>query len=268
MDLNQGSFQPITTQYATILAVHGVFLFIAFTLAPILGSFIARYAKAWKYWFFVHIMCMITTVISTIIGVSVIASKYPFAHFDGPDIITRTHTKLGLVVMILLVMQVAIGAFAHSKFLPRRGITVFDKLHIITSRIGILAGLVNVFLGIQLMATKYGVSIVVYGLYWSVLCVALLFYVYAELYMSHRVKERTMKPELNPFRRGLDFEGGLGGRTLGRGNTTLGRGNTGMSRIKNFKWNPFGNKVSEPRRAVWKQSDKEDSFKIPDFSFE
>jgi hypothetical protein len=200
-------------------------------------------------------VCAGLTVLCTIIGVSVIASAFPYNHFDGPDLTTRTHTKVGLVVLILLVCQVAVGFYAHSSFLPRRGITIVDKIHMITSRLGVLIALVNVFLGIHIMATKYGLSIVVYGLYWSVLIIAIIAFVHGELYLHRNVKDRTIKPEWNPF-------------TKGHFQDTQSRS---TKRFEFKKWNPFAKKTVQQPAPVWKDPEgksTEDPFKIGYFSFE
>jgi hypothetical protein len=251
MDVNDGSnpsFVTISPNYSVILQVHGSFMFIGFTLAPLLGVYIARYCKKWNYWFFVHMVCAITTILCTIIGISVIASQYPYPHFDGPDLTTRTHTKIGLVLLLLLVCQVAIGFYAHVSFTPRRGVAMIDKIHMITSRVGVLIGLVNVFLGIHITATKYGFSIVVYGLYWSVLILAIVAYVHGELFLQGYIKERTTKPEWNPFHHATLDE----------------------PQMSSFTWNPFVKKVQKPKQ-VWKSPDgrnPEDPFKLGYFSFE
>ncbi|KAH6568007.1 hypothetical protein BASA50_001168 [Batrachochytrium salamandrivorans] len=146
------TFAPILTStpsmYKTIVVLHGVSMFIAWGVAPLIGIFIARYLKnkldVW--WYRLHLIIMFMFCFLLTIGSTAAIVLYKSSpHFQG------LHRLLGIVVSVAVVFQVIMGFVSNAMFTPGRDrIPVIDKIHWWFGRILCVAGVVNIFFGLIL----------------------------------------------------------------------------------------------------------------------
>ncbi|KAH9271372.1 hypothetical protein BASA83_006463 [Batrachochytrium salamandrivorans] len=125
------TFAPILTStpsmYKTIVVLHGVSMFIAWGVAPLIGIFIARYLKnkldVW--WYRLHLIIMFMFCFLLTIGSTAAIVLYKSSpHFQG------LHRLLGIVVSVAVVFQVIMGFVSNAMFTPGRDrIPVIDKIH-------------------------------------------------------------------------------------------------------------------------------------------
>lgn len=144
---NQAFVSSSPEVYKQVLLAHGILFFIAWGLAPFAGIFIARYLKnrLGPVWFTLHqgLFVGVTGLLSVISFILIVLYKRP-AHFDS------THTIIGLVVVIALIAQIALGYLINALFDPlRKSVPISDKIHWWLGRSLFVLGIANIYLGIN-----------------------------------------------------------------------------------------------------------------------
>lgn len=133
-----------------VINIHAACMWLAWTLSPIVGIFIARYAKTklGHNWYILHMSIMgITTVGVGLIGLLFVLLYLPPPHFDSP------HAILGLTVMVMMLGQVALGFISNHLYSPdREKVPLVDKSHWWLGRSLVLMGIINCQLGFMLYA--------------------------------------------------------------------------------------------------------------------
>eukprot|EP00842_Homolaphlyctis_polyrhiza_P000140 jgi/Hompol1/1126/HPOL_000046-RA len=160
---------PNNIGYDEILRIHGFLMFIAWTLSPAIGIFIARYLKDYLglWWLRLHMLFMcVFTMLFTIAGITLVYLYKMPPHFQGDS-----HRSLGAAIGIGMFAQIFLGAAADAMFSPkRRAVPWWDIAHWWFGRILVLAAVVNTFNGLSLyqdlgyemhfgIKIAYGVSI-------------------------------------------------------------------------------------------------------------
>ncbi|KAJ3052823.1 hypothetical protein HK097_005585 [Rhizophlyctis rosea] len=132
--------------YETLVLAHGIFLFIAWAVAPFPGIFIARFLKnkLGVWWYRLHVGLMVgVTGIFSIVGVLLVFLFKP-RHFHDP------HEIIGAMVIVGMVIQFILGFVANAMFdVDRPRIPWWDKAHWWVGRSMFVLGIVNCYLGIQ-----------------------------------------------------------------------------------------------------------------------
>jgi hypothetical protein len=179
VDGSQGSLLPLPSwlTYSQVITFHGYMMMLAWTVAPALGIFVARYLKSNSSWFKIHILLMLIGVgiCSTIAMIPVILFK------TGPHFSTlpNVHPLLGLMITIALFAQLILGVVSDKLFEEDRAfIPWWDKLHWWVGRALSLLSQGTIILGILIASIFDAYSIampVVYALI-LVSCIVLFWF--------------------------------------------------------------------------------------------
>jgi hypothetical protein len=175
----QGSLLPLPTwlTYSQVITFHGYMMIFAWTVAPVLGIYVARYLKANTSWFKIHILLMVLGV-----GLCSILAILPVVLYKtGPHFSTQpnAHPLLGLMITIALVIQFVIGFISDKLFEENRTtIPWWDKLHWWVGRILGLLSQGTIVLGILIAYIFDAYSIAMPIVYAIALlsCIGLLWY--------------------------------------------------------------------------------------------
>ncbi|KAI8613326.1 hypothetical protein BC830DRAFT_1132808 [Chytriomyces sp. MP71] len=136
---------------AMLRFVHGICMFAAWGVFPLVGIFAARFMKArWGHtWYIVHVATMLAGVLlGTLAGLISIELQIPAAQ---QRLFTTPHGILGtLVSCVLLPLQILLGFVANGLFRTDRArVPWWDQAHWWIGRGTVLAALGNVYLGIR-----------------------------------------------------------------------------------------------------------------------
>ncbi|KAJ3360604.1 hypothetical protein HDU91_004473 [Kappamyces sp. JEL0680] len=182
----------------TISGIHGALMWIAWSLSPFVGIFVARYGKhaLGHNWFIIHKWTMggVTTVFTIISFVLIfLYRRQPhFSSLGGGA--NDAHVKMGLAVTIGCIVQSILGILSDKWFDPSRtSIPVVDKLHWWLGRSIFLLGLVNVYFGFLAYSNQgYVFQDYIMYLYWVIVGLGFLAFIYAEIRLgsSHHVGEK------------------------------------------------------------------------------
>ncbi|KAI8619682.1 hypothetical protein BC830DRAFT_721859 [Chytriomyces sp. MP71] len=165
-----GNYTPATIATTpqpdkTLLTIHGILMFIGWTLCPAIAVFVARYLKdeLGHNWYRIHVGLMSAGVsLCMILGllfVELYITQLGVPRFSG----NSAHGVVGMVVVFgLFPVQVALGYTANALFDPaRETIPWWDRMHWYVGRMAILAGNANVVLGMLLFGEKVSDAVVV-----------------------------------------------------------------------------------------------------------
>ncbi|KAI8906960.1 hypothetical protein EDD86DRAFT_210179 [Gorgonomyces haynaldii] len=153
---------------------HGLVMFLAWAVAPVLGIFTSRHLKHSKAWFKLHVSFFVFTLAATVAGFLLVYLFKTPEHFDN------LHAKVGLSVIIMMTLQILLGIYIDQTYVHSRTETPLrDKIHWFTGRATFLMGLIAVLMGFQ-RYEKIGhiVDPLVYALYLGWIAVADAFVVY------------------------------------------------------------------------------------------
>ena len=142
---------PNGVTYDTIITVHGILLFTAWSVAPVMGIMVARYGKVslGVWWYRLHLILMVGVCGSfTVAGIVLISLFKTPPHFSGDS-----HRSLGLAVGVMMIVQFVLGYVSNALFDPHRKQTSHvDIAHWWFGRITLLLAVINTFLGLNLFA--------------------------------------------------------------------------------------------------------------------
>jgi hypothetical protein len=110
---------PSNMSYEQIVQIHGVLMFLAWAVAPFLAIFIARFLKSIGHlWYQLHVgLFLVCTGCGTIASTAILIVYKTPPHFIG------THRILGLLMLILMVFQIALGFVINALWTPTRKTT-------------------------------------------------------------------------------------------------------------------------------------------------
>lgn len=191
---------PKQWTFEEISRMHGLLMWIAWILIPIISIFTTRYLKSQlgSYWFTLHWALMgLGIFILTTVAFFLIYSRMYTPHFSGHSTIVDVHVKLGLLVPIMMIVQIFLGILADLFFDPYRiKVSTIDKVHWWIGRGLILAAIVNVTLGGYIFKRKgfeYATFLNVEAFHWSVLVLATFAFIVAERYLgsTHHVVDHV-----------------------------------------------------------------------------
>ena len=153
-------------QYNQMLIAHGSLMFLAWGVAPFFGIFVARYLKnvLGVWWYRLHLGLMFgITGVFTAISFILIVLYQPY-HFKG------VHSKIGLAVMIVTVLQIILGYVSNAMWTPdRKEISVWDKVHWWVGRSIFILAIANVYLGLDEYEEFAPLSKTIIIMYWIVI---------------------------------------------------------------------------------------------------
>jgi len=123
---------------------HAGLMFLAFGILMPLGAFIARYLRAYWWWFPMHMGIQFVAIAITIISFIIIIDMT-----DDDVSFTFIHAYVGLAALILAWLAPLIGLCAHIMWDPDRShAPVFpDKVHWYNGLLAILVGFAAIYLG-------------------------------------------------------------------------------------------------------------------------
>ncbi|CAD6587866.1 MAG: hypothetical protein CYPHOPRED_004159 [Cyphobasidiales sp. Tagirdzhanova-0007] len=171
---------PATSMsHDTIILAHAIIGSIAWMIISPLAILIATYGRGWRHWFRTHqLLQTVLTTLLTLVAVilaCVAVNQHNTKHWSS------SHQTIGLIILIVLVVQVVLGAYNHHKYSPDRTKKPWRNIAHIILGIGLTAlGFAQVRLGMPLYSTRYGDNtprgvVVIYGLLVGVISLALLF---------------------------------------------------------------------------------------------
>eukprot|EP01098_Paradermamoeba_levis_P008219 TRINITY_DN3408_c0_g1_i1.p1 TRINITY_DN3408_c0_g1~~TRINITY_DN3408_c0_g1_i1.p1 ORF type:complete len:550 (-),score=155.41 TRINITY_DN3408_c0_g1_i1:90-1739(-) len=160
--------------------VHGWLMWVAWGILVPIGSLIARAMKKSMgvWWFRIHIVLMVLAAALTIAGFGIIVD-YKSSHFNN------VHSRLGLAVFILAMIQPFIGVLADFMFDADRTKTpIFpDMVHWIIGWSTLILAFTNFWLGIDIYdAAK--VFWILWGIHFGIFTVGLIIAVAASFFME------------------------------------------------------------------------------------
>ncbi|KAI9172980.1 hypothetical protein H9P43_007111 [Blastocladiella emersonii ATCC 22665] len=131
---------------AVALALHGVFMALAWSILSFVGIILARFAKHRlpTLWFPLHRAVFTLVILLTITGLALVVSTTS----DGVPHFHSTHGKLGLTVTILAPLQGVLGVVIDKLFNPHRsGVPLRDRAHWLAGYAMLGLGAANTVLG-------------------------------------------------------------------------------------------------------------------------
>ncbi|KAL2913503.1 hypothetical protein HK105_206963 [Polyrhizophydium stewartii] len=134
--------------YQLLIKLHGIAMVIAWAVAPFVGIFIARFLKdvLGVWWYRLHLGIMFVFCFLVTIASSLLVFLY-----KPPPHLSSIHHILGTLVCVLVLIQVVLGFVANALFSPMRdSVPWWDQAHWWLGRTVSIAGIVNLFLGLQL----------------------------------------------------------------------------------------------------------------------
>lgn len=148
---------------------------IAFLIVFPLGALFVRSLK-FKGSVWVHVACQMVGWVLIIAGLCLgdrtgkmifqVRPQYltllpglSFLMSNNLQLFNNTHTRLGIVVVVLLLLQPFIGLIHHRRYLSKQKAGKWTYLHVWYGRILILLGMINGGLGLQLADNSMGGTI-------------------------------------------------------------------------------------------------------------
>lgn len=182
---------------ATVSLIHGILMFIAWSVFTPLAIFFARFMKEkmGKWWFRSHAGLFSLVAILTIAAFALMVSaKMGTKHFNSP------HMAMGLVLVIFMLAQMILGMVIDRLFDPyRRHIPWYDKAHWWLGRVSAVLSVVTTFLGLAEYNTKQ--KDLLLGMYGAFVAVLITAFVVAQVKMGqshHNEKKKPSDYSFNP----------------------------------------------------------------------
>ncbi|KAK3132693.1 hypothetical protein QOZ80_6AG0526390 [Eleusine coracana subsp. coracana] len=138
-----------------VLAVHGFMMFVAWGILLPGGIMAARYLKRLKGdgWFQIHVYLQYSGIAIMFLGV-----LFAAAELRGFSV-SSVHVKFGVLALLLAVSQPLNAKFRPSRpangEVPSRNRILWEYLHVITGRLGIVVGIVALFTGMKHLGHRY-----------------------------------------------------------------------------------------------------------------
>lgn len=139
---------------SVLILIHGAFMIVAWIGLTSIGIFLARHYKKTlnnhktcgkDSWFIWHFICMVSTLLLTIAGVTVIFAEYGAWR-------TTVHAILGITVLALVVLQPIGAIFRPSPTSETR--PVFKSLHFFFGNVIHLLAILSIFFAVPLAAAE------------------------------------------------------------------------------------------------------------------
>jgi hypothetical protein len=190
--------------FESIAAIHGVLMWIAWIVCPLVGIFIARYCKNYlgHKWYLLHlgIMGILTGLLSTG-AFLLIFSAMKAPHFSRSSLLENSHIKFGLVIFILMFVQIGLGFLSNYLFDEKRtAVPIQDRLHWVLGRLLTLGGIINVTMGLILFRTKgFNLPIVFDVVHYSVLLLGGFGFMYGEIFLGQSHHKEVEDGEQEPL---------------------------------------------------------------------
>jgi hypothetical protein len=173
--------------YKLIIQAHGILMFIAWAVAPFLGIFIARYLKdlLGVWWYRLHLFVMLgVTGLFTLASFTLMVLYMQGRHLGvvlPEGFAGNSHTRLGLVVTLITVIQVILGFVSNALWTPTRtSVPWWDKVHWWIGRLVFLFGLMNTYTGLYLYVERYEAGPAILISFWIIVGLGLGGLVYGE----------------------------------------------------------------------------------------
>ena len=183
----------IAQDYNYILRIHGIMMFVAWFITPVIGIFIARFFRRLN-WFPPHLFLTITTLLLTIASFILIVLYRPSPHFTSFDSLNNAHVKIGLTVVIALILQVILGSVSHIYYRPRdstESTPWFNQIHKILGRFLTILAIINVIIGMYLYSS-FGTISTGYFIAMYIL-LGLIIWTFVIYESKRRIKRRSEK---------------------------------------------------------------------------
>jgi hypothetical protein len=138
-----------------VLAVHGFMMFVAWGILLPGGIMAARYLKSLKGdgWFQIHVYLQYSGIAIMFLGV-----LFAAAELHGFSV-SSTHVKFGVLALLLAASQPLNAKFRPNRpangEIPSRNRILWEYLHVITGRLGIVVGVVALFTGMKHLGHRY-----------------------------------------------------------------------------------------------------------------
>jgi hypothetical protein len=124
--------------------IHGLVMGFVFVIAYPLGALLLRVWNMLKAHIFVQVLGLVLFCMAFAGGCVVSGQYIRSKNFDS------AHQVLGILLLIALFAQLALGFVHHAKFKKTQQKTIFGKIHLYLGPISIAIGIINGFLGFRL----------------------------------------------------------------------------------------------------------------------
>ncbi|GAA5969610.1 hypothetical protein JCM11641_008176 [Rhodosporidiobolus odoratus] len=184
------------TQYDYLIAAHAVFAMLTWLLISPAAVLLARLGRKWASWFTWH--SSIQTYLTSAFTVIVVALGIAAASKHGTSGSIDAHKTMGLLVLVILVFQLAMGYLAHSApFTASRGSTrpSVRVVHIVAGILLLICAWITIGLGFREWKTRQ-VGVGVKAVYWLGIALFLLPFLYS-LFTLIRLRHREGRSILN-----------------------------------------------------------------------
>jgi hypothetical protein len=124
-EINFVSGEVKTSSGSLLVYWHASLMVFSFAFAMTLGSFVARYLKAYYWWFPLHIILQITGTMGALIAFIIALVMVHGGHFKS------LHSIFGIVTLSFAFLSPILGVASHIMWNPERtSIPLFpDKIH-------------------------------------------------------------------------------------------------------------------------------------------
>ncbi|KAJ3318442.1 hypothetical protein HDV06_000472 [Boothiomyces sp. JEL0866] len=171
--------------YSNIVALHGCIMLFAWSVCPTLAIFTARYLKNIGHtWFITHMWLGIATAVCTATSFLLIFLYYTPPHFASYDFLVGSHTRWGLAVLVGMIAQIVLGVISDR---------MWDVAHWWFGRVLYCLANLNVFSGLALYSTDFGLDGTFITLYWVFVFVVVALFIYGETRLGqvHHIEGKT-----------------------------------------------------------------------------
>jgi hypothetical protein len=138
---------------------HGVMMFFGWCVLFPAALFVARYyKKQMQHWFYLHVLLVSAGALFVIIAFGIAVEMVKGTGSEG---FTTKHSRLGVLVFLVMFLQCLLGIIAHLKYIPtREAVPLFpDRLHWYTGRVVVILAMTNCLMGLYLFESGAGMMI-------------------------------------------------------------------------------------------------------------
>ena len=175
---------------------HGIAMSVSWGCLAVIGVLAARYFKYLPYWIYIHVLCLLTASILTMVYASN-TYKQDQNNISSMDSSTFEHSRLGMTISSIVISQATFG-FLSSYFRiftkNLQALSLINKIHKVVGYSLLITGLVNCYSGWDLYTDIGDVLIIV------AIAVSIVLFVSFELYQICFVnhgKSNKKLPEMN-----------------------------------------------------------------------
>lgn len=143
---NASTAEDVTSDSDKAGIVHGVVMCVAYILLYPLGALLLRFVKRAPVR--IHWICQSVASVLVVIGFGL--GVYASTQYNRSRDYSDPHQIIGIVLLVAVVVQLALGSVHHLIFKKKKRSTVLGKIHLVVGPLIILLAIVNGGLGLEL----------------------------------------------------------------------------------------------------------------------